>query len=104
MYYPSSLNFEAKCMFAGHGRCSLTRTSEEGAKKGQGRPLGLLAAWMLDPECHAQSKESRKWERPSFEARMLARFLLQSERGAEELFKKERKPYLDEGEGPDLVQ
>ena len=42
-FYPSNGNFMAECHLEGHGRCSLTRTREAGAKKGQGRPLGLLA-------------------------------------------------------------
>jgi len=47
-YYIQSSSFVAECS-RHHGRCRLTRTSNASTcKRAQGRPLGLMAAWLAD--------------------------------------------------------
>ena len=38
--------FHSPCRQPNHGRCVMTRTALEGRAQGQGRPLGLLCAWL----------------------------------------------------------
>ena len=50
-FYRGSGNFECVCLRENHnGGCRLTRTSKpscRAGREGQGRPLGLMAAWLL---------------------------------------------------------
>lgn len=48
-FYSSVQSFVAECTSPGHGRCRLTRTcrpSPIASKAAQGRPIGLLSAWL----------------------------------------------------------
>ena len=76
-YYASNGNFMAECSGHGHGRCNLTRGSVKGTKPGSGQPLGLLVAWLVQPEVHLmQDRRRTDWERPTFEERVIARLAL----------------------------
>lgn len=62
-FWPAGGKFEAICRNPAHGKCVLTRThrakqglTPSGFPKG-GRPLGLLAAWLLKAD-HTDSKEA----------------------------------------------
>eukprot|EP00959_Pyramimonas_sp_CCMP1952_P456123 9472659-Pyramimonas_sp.AAC.1 len=74
-YYPAEKPFfEFVCHAPGHGKCVLTRTAKQaarGGRRGQGRPLGLGAAWLSNsghPD-HA----SHMTYRPTAEQRYIAR-------------------------------
>ena len=45
-YYATKNIFVATCRNESHGKCSLTRSALPGRRRGQGRPLGLLKAWL----------------------------------------------------------
>ena len=95
VFYYSNGNFMAQCGDAAHGpRCSLTRTCAPGKRRGQGRCLGLLAAWLLDPDLHGQSKASRDWLRPTYDQRLMGRQLLRDAPNSEVLFGEERDSQL----------
>jgi len=100
LHYGANDNFMAECNMASHLRCTLTRTARPGRRKGQGRPLGLLAAWLLDPDCHEESRSSAQWARPSFDERVFSRTLLAQTENGPELLQHERAAALDEGEEP----
>ena len=44
-YYAQGV-FTATCTDTRHGRCVLTRSARPGRRTAQGRPLGLLLAWL----------------------------------------------------------
>ena len=73
-----------------------------GKRRGQGRPLGILAAWLMDPELHIPSR-GRQWVRPTEPERALARHFLQDEPNSELLFDEERDSQLGHLEEPPLV-
>ena len=59
-FYARSNKFEATCHREGHIACRLTRSCTGGeppAKGGAGRPLGLLAAWLLFDAALASKEE-----------------------------------------------
>jgi len=103
-FYTSNRNFFALCglhSVAGVP-CCLTRTSNPGRRKGQGRPLGLLSAWLQDPDSHAGTSIVG-WARPSFDERVTARAELEAVPGSEALFEQERPPKDGEGDEPPHV-
>jgi len=59
-FYKGTGSFECVCSREGHVDCRLTRTSlpsVRAARAGQGRPLGLLASWLLfDGELHGKAE------------------------------------------------
>lgn len=71
--------FYAECPNPAHGsRCRATRSAHEGRKAAQGRPLGFLAAWVLeglDPQYQTAQEHQRKCK-PSHRRRRDARFAL----------------------------
>ena len=94
----------AECSRPEHGgRCHLTRTLKAGRKVGSGRPLGLLLAWLQDPEIHEASRSRGDWVRPSFAERAAHRLVFQAVPGSEALTAMERVPLDDEGDEPPVV-
>ena len=100
--------FEAVCRVASHNetcRCRLTRTwygSED--SEAQGRPLGLMAAWII----HAGEHNSAASHCELFSLFVLdhgirtrARDQLATMPGAEALLSQERKPRAGEGDEPE---
>lgn len=62
VYYRANGNFEAFCRLH-DGRCCLTRTglaSARRARAAQGRPLGLMAAWLTRLTCVASNRAEHK--------------------------------------------
>jgi hypothetical protein len=57
-------NATAQCNNPSHGKCVLTRKMTSGRKPGQGRPLGLLAAWLASG-AEMSSKEEH-WALPAW--------------------------------------
>ena len=104
-YYGNTKNTVAECNIEAHGgKCHLTRTLTRGRCAGQGRPLGLLLAWLHDPSIHLASRRRRSgWLRPAFEERATHRAIFAAAPGAEEMLKRERSPTRDEGEEPGYV-
>ena len=103
-FYATKNIFVATCRNELHGKCSLTRSALPGRRKGQGRPLGLLKAWL----CIGQDLDSKEahWSAetwPNFEARSYHRELLEALPGSFELLESERPQEPGEGAEPDLV-
>ena len=99
--YGNTKNMVAECNIEAHGgKCHLTRTLTRGRRAGQGRPLGLLLAWLHDPSIHLESRRSRGWLRPAFAERAAHRMAFVAAPGAEEMLKRERSPTRGEGEEP----
>lgn len=98
-------NMVAECQNPAHGRCVKTKTVRKPKRRttanvGQGRPLGLLAAWLSKGQS-LQSKEEHwsKGHMPSREDRLIARQAIKDMEGAdaEGLLAAE----ADQGEGED---
>ena len=102
--YYSAGYFTATCQELTHGKCVLTRTAHPGRRRAQGRPLGLLTAWLAAGHEHA-SKQAHwcraRW--PDFEARFAARVDLANQAGGQELLARERPQEPGEAEEPDAV-
>jgi hypothetical protein len=100
--------FEAVCRHPAHlpkNRCRLTRTSVgSGDSEAQGRPLGLMAAWLLASSDFASKEEHNN---PfalfilDFPARERARQRLRHLPGAAQLLDAERVPSPNEGPEPE---
>ena len=95
--------FTAQCQNPAHGRCVLTRSSEEGRRAPQGRPLGLLAGWLARGlELPDKASHWLKTNWPSLEQRQHSRALLDDAEGGPELLDCERPQRPEEGPEPDL--
>ena len=80
-------------------RCVLTRTAEPGSRPQQGRPVGLLTAWLAAGaafEDRATRWDRRQW--PGADDRAAARDYLEQTPGGLDMLRHER-PQLP-GEGP----
>lgn len=89
-----------------HGfRCRKTRTVNAGNRRGQGRPLGYLAAWLMharrfpDQTAHAMRDASF-----TLAERQEARARLHGTVGTASLFHKERPRAVDEASEPESFQ
>ena len=94
--------FTATCRNPAHGRCVLTRTAERGTRPSQGRPLGLLAAWLFMGQ-DLPSKESH-WDRhtwPNQATRFYHRKKLAETESGKQLLAEERP--CDDGEPEEPV-
>ena len=60
-FYANKHIFQATCGNGAHGRCVLTRSAAGGSRAAQGRPLGLLSAW-LELGNNTASKDQH-WDR-----------------------------------------
>eukprot|EP00971_Amphidinium_carterae_P050449 993618-Amphidinium_carterae.1 len=101
-YYDNKGLFQASCSRAGHGRCVLTRSALPGRRPAQGRPLGLLVAWL--GMGHTVATKEQHWDKtlwPAKPAREAAREELQQYAGGLELLACERALGAEEGEEPD---
>ena len=98
--YRTTCVMVAECNLPGHGKCHLTRKMLGGPRPGQGRPLGLLLAWLHDPSTHFDSRAGQAWGRPSFEERMACRIAFAAAPGADAVLACEREPNPDEGDEP----
>ena len=104
-FYPKQRLLTAFCPCARHGDCRRSRTVNESSKPdrhGQGRPLGMLMAWLSAAGACA-TKEEHKRLSPDYEARLAARRLLQGLPGSEQMFEKERPTRRNEGDEPRTI-
>ena len=94
----------ATCSNPRHGKCVMSRSTLVGRALGQGRPLGLMKAWLqLGRTC--PSKEAH-WDKslwPDLAARRLARVELETMDGALDILGCERPQRPGEGSEPDVV-
>ena len=58
-FHPAKGDFEATCCAEGHIRCRLTRRAIAGPRAGQGRPLGLIAAWLMAASDYSSKDEHK---------------------------------------------
>ena len=98
--------FAAFCSRPLHGICRLTRTgvaSNVAARPAQGRPLGLLTAWLLESHtCEARhGVGGHHAHRPTLEARTAARLYLQTLENGATLAAWERDRRAGEAEEPE---
>ena len=90
-YYKQGF-FTATCNNPRHKRCTLTRTAAAGKKPAQGRPLGLMLAWLQwgeGLETRAQHWTRADW--PSHESRSAQREAFSRREGAEDFLAFERE-------------
>ncbi|CAK0835537.1 unnamed protein product [Prorocentrum cordatum] len=75
-----------------HGRCQITRTARPGRRAAQGRPLGLIAAWLAQRRCPAFPAKALRLRacQPAFAERAAARQPLEQLPDAEALLREER--------------
>ena len=102
-YYHKLDQFVAYCTHEAHGRCVLTRSSVAGSRRGQGRPLGLLCAWLemgTTESCQTKADHMNRKRWPDHSARVAARNRILSEHGGNELLSSERPPTEGEGDEP----
>ena len=102
-YYPKSQRFECKCVNAAHGRCVLTRYAKPGTSGKFGRPLGRMAYWLLNRDQQSQVDHAYA-PTPAHSDRQAARELLKEAPGAMELFRSERRQYVDAGEPEEPIE
>jgi hypothetical protein len=99
--------FVAECTYPGHGRCRLTRKSTahcNPSRYAQGRPLGLLAAWLkAAPSYTSQAEHSNPFVACSFTfaERVSSRGELSAQPGYAALAMCERPSRDGEGEEPE---
>ena len=75
----------ATCGIPGHGSCVRTKTANAGPKKGQGRPLGFLSAWLLaGKDCGTKDDHMRY--KVTLKQRQEGRTLLALLPGSEDFF------------------
>ena len=94
--------FTATCSNPAHGKCVLSRTSEPGGRAAQGRPLGLMSAWLFIGQ-DLPSKRSH-WDQeawPNYETRAYHREQLEAIEGGLEMLACERPQ--EAGEGAELL-
>lgn len=91
-YYARIRRFAAWCHNEAHGRrCRREKVAYEGRGGGQGRPLGLLMAWLARGDDHATSRDHMDLELLiDFESRQIGRQALQAMEGSEAMLAKER--------------
>ena len=96
------LELYATCPNKAHGSCILTRTLKSGPRRGQGRPVGFLCAW-LRAACRGDCalKADHMKYKPPFAERSEARHCLYALPGCEELLEKERVAREGEGSEPE---
>ncbi len=94
-WYKKLDKFQATCCHPRHDRCILSRTSESGRKLGQGRPLGLLTAWLKwgheDPTVATKDDHWNEEKWPDFDTRLNAREYLYTVVGGFEMLACERE-------------
>lgn len=103
-FYESSGNFAATCDNPAHGRCILTRTSkasERSNRRGQGRPLGYLAAWLATND--QDTREEHRAFMPAIEERRRLRQEYSASVAFKALESSERPPRAGEEEEPESV-
>jgi hypothetical protein len=104
-FYQKSLSFETCCFCPGHDDCRLTRSAKPSKWKtrlGQGRPLGLLVAWLMNTNSLGDKAEHCNAfvvMGLSQEIRLAARDTLRGMPNGQALLDCERP--LKDGEGPE---
>jgi len=100
----------AHCNNPAHGnKCRLSRKLTEWrgkARLGQGRPLGLLVAWLqlaIDPRCDTTQSHVHIQPLPSFAERVAARAFFKTLPGSEPFLQEERPCRDGEEEEPEFV-
>ena len=73
-------------------KCTSTRTANSGRKRGSGRPLGFMMAWMLSAHTFESKAEHKAAAVPSLEARKAARAFLRGIAGSAPMFEMEAPP------------
>ena len=106
-YYAKTDIVVAHCLFHGDRMCRMTRSlkaSRVKARAGQGRPLGLMLAW-LGGVGHAEddSMEAHKKYMPAFDERAAARTDFEMVDGHEEWLALERPARAGEANEPEAV-
>ena len=113
-FYFSRLELVAQCANPLHGiRCRLSRSVQGSGtawRHGQGRPLGLMAAWLLAGQddqlaipTHADHVKTRTWPKPSLEDRVAARAAIAAHPAGAALIAAERPRRPGEPEEPETV-
>eukprot|EP00439_Symbiodinium_sp_Y106_P029006 s6826_g3.t1 len=97
--------YRAKC---GRHQCERQRTaaaSDYASRAGQGRPLGLLAAWLRDHDCSCKREHVAKGNASLAERRAARDFLktLHTQEAYDEFASFERPRRENEAEEPDMV-
>ena len=95
-------DFKGFCTNPAHVRCEIKRTHRAGRKSAQGRPLGLIYAWLQGghlPEYPTRA-EHHSMCKPDYDERFAARLELQVMEGSADMFRHER-PQLPIEEGPE---
>jgi len=98
----------AHCSLHGENKCKLTRSCDESARtgrQGQGRPLGLMLAWLSQADRHGSAQEHVHTEdMPSLEERLMHRESNQDAPGIQWLQDNaERPPRAGEGLEPEVA-
>ena len=107
-YNIKSKSFYAECKL--HEQCRATRTSQAPARpsdrnRGQGRPLGLLAAWLdIAAQCVSPADHKSRIVEISRADREKARIELKGISGSQDLFTHERARRDEEPEEPKFIQ
>ena len=104
-WYGNGENFAATCPNPAHGKCVMTRASCGHAfiaarYPHQGRPVGMLAAWLANSGVPSKKDHWEKADMPSLSAREAARAELKTSRAGRRILRRERSPRPGEPEEP----
>ena len=102
-YYGGQEQFYAVCSTHGAG-CRMTRTKNADKRllrRAQGRPLGLLSAWLRDGAAYPSAWHHMKLCMPSLEARQYGRARLHLVEGAGKFLALDRARREDEYSDPE---
>lgn len=106
-FYATRNEFVAHCTHQqGHDRCRLSRSSSAslaGNREGQGRPLGLLVAWLQAAHGFQDGRAHVRMPRPDLATRQAAREFLKTLEGSGALLLAERPRRAGEPEEPPTV-
>ncbi|CAE7236522.1 unnamed protein product [Symbiodinium sp. CCMP2456] len=100
VYYGESQDLKVFCTNAGHLNCEKKRTVKPGGRKGQGRPIGFLLAWLAAADSFEDASKHVHKCKPTLAQRTEAREKFKTVNGWQALADKERKCGEGEPEEP----
>ncbi|CAE7234861.1 unnamed protein product [Symbiodinium sp. KB8] len=98
VYYAESQDLKVFCTNAGHLNCEKKRTVKPGGRKGQGRPIGFLLAWLACADSFEDARKHVHNCKPTLAQRKEARENFKTVSGWQALADKERERRVEEGE------
>ena len=100
-FKPQDNSMCAHCHHHGATVCRRSRVLTAGRRHGQGRPIGMLTAWLLGGEGISQAEHAAL--KPTLTERQAAREQLKTDGEGRELLNMERAKGLNESSEPEVI-